>query len=155
LACTVRQPVLGPRYAQRSPSDGRAALGNRFGSCRRPHRIWGATRADRSTQLAILLRPDPDRFNVYDDVRSKLVTAGVPTEEIAFIHDADTDSAKKLLFDVVNGGRVRVLLRSTENTGTGTDVPLRLVVLHHLETPPWRARDIEQRGPDSAPGQHQ
>src|SRR5262249_22926961 len=77
-------------------------------------RIWEATRGERSTQLVFcdLATPDSDRFNVYDDVRSKLVKTGVPTEEIAFIHDAETDTAKKLLFDAVNAGRVRVVLGS-------------------------------------------
>src|SRR6202021_1783996 len=85
-----------------------------------------------------------ERFNVYDDVRSKLVKAGVPAHEIAFIHDAETDTAKKVLFDAVNAGRVRVLLGSTEKMGAGTNVQKKLVALHHLDAP-WRPRDIEQR----------
>jgi hypothetical protein len=109
-------------------------------------RIWEATRDRRSTQLVFcdLSTPDPERFNIYDDVRSKLVKAGVPSEEIAFIHDAETDTAKKLLFDAVNAGRVWVLLGSTEKMGAGTNVQRRLVALHHLDAP-WRPRDIEQR----------
>jgi N12 class adenine-specific DNA methylase len=109
-------------------------------------RIWNATRDTRSTQLVFsdLSTPDPERFNVYDDVRSKLVKAGVPASEIAFIHDAETDTAKKLLFDAVNAGRVRILLGSTEKMGAGTNVQRRLVALHHLDAP-WRPRDIEQR----------
>jgi hypothetical protein len=109
-------------------------------------RIWNATQNERSTQLVFsdLSTPDPERFNVYDDVRSKLVRAGVPTSEIAFIHDAETDTAKKLLFDAVNAGRVRILLGSTEKMGAGTNVQRRLVALHHLDAP-WRPRDIEQR----------
>ena len=67
-----------------------------------------------------------------------------PPREIAFIHDAETDTAKKLLFDAVNAGRVRVLLGSTEKMGAGTNVQRRLVALHHLDAP-WRPRDIEQR----------
>jgi N12 class adenine-specific DNA methylase len=108
--------------------------------------IWQATDAERSTQLVFsdLSMPDPDRFNVYDDIRSKLVKAGIPAGEIAFIHDAETDTAKKLLFDAVNAGRVRVLLGSTEKMGAGTNVQRRLVALHHLDAP-WRPRDIEQR----------
>ncbi len=70
--------------------------------------------------------------------------AGIPAHEIAFIHDAETDPAKKLLFDAVNAGRVRVLLGSTEKMGAGTNVQKRLVALHHLDAP-WRPRDIEQR----------
>ena len=109
-------------------------------------KIWNATQNERSTQLVFsdLSTPDPERFNVYDDVRSKLVKAGVPAHEIAFIHDAETDTAKKLLFDAVNAGRVRVLLGSTEKMGAGTNVQRRLVALHHLDAP-WRPRDIEQR----------
>ena len=109
-------------------------------------KIWKATQGDRSTQLVFsdLSTPDPERFNVYGDVRSKLVKAGVPAHEIAFIHDAETDTAKKALFDAVNAGRVRVLLGSTEKMGAGTNVQRRLVALHHLDAP-WRPRDIEQR----------
>jgi hypothetical protein len=109
-------------------------------------KIWKATEGERSAQLVFsdLSTPDPDRFNVYHDVRSKLIKAGVPAAEIAFIHDAETDTAKKLLFDAVNAGRVRVLLGSTEKMGAGTNVQRRLVALHHLDAP-WRPRDIEQR----------
>ena len=109
-------------------------------------RIWNSTQNERSTQLVFsdLSTPDPERFNVYDDVRSKLIKAGIPAHEIAFIHDAETDPAKKLLFDSVNAGRVRVLLGSTEKMGAGTNVQKRLVALHHLDAP-WRPRDIEQR----------
>ena len=77
-------------------------------------------------------------------IRSKLVAAGVPPKEVAFIHDAETDTAKKLLFDGVNAGTVRILLGSTEKMGAGTNVQRRLVALHHLDAP-WRPRDIEQR----------
>jgi hypothetical protein len=109
-------------------------------------KIWEATQDERSTQLVFsdLSTPDPERFNVYHDVRSKLVRAGIPDREIAFIHDAATDIAKKLLFDAVNSGRVRVLLGSTEKMGAGMNVQRRLVALHHLDAP-WRPRDIEQR----------
>src|SRR4029077_12536376 len=69
---------------------------------------------------------------------------GVPDREIAFIHDAETDTAKKVVFDAVNAGEVRVLLGSTEKMGAGTNVQRRLVALHHLDAP-WRPRDIEQR----------
>ena len=108
--------------------------------------IWQGTKDKRSTQLVFsdLSTPDPERFNVYDEIRSKLVQAGVPAGEIAFIHDAATDAAKKLLFDAVNAGRVRILMGSTEKMGAGTNVQRRLVALHHLDAP-WRPRDIEQR----------
>jgi N12 class adenine-specific DNA methylase len=108
--------------------------------------VWKATQKERCTQLVFsdLSTPDPERFNVYEDVRSKLVRAGVPSAEIAFIHDAETDAAKKLLFDAVIAGRVRILLGSTEKMGSGTNVQRRLIALHHLDAP-WRPRDIEQR----------
>jgi N12 class adenine-specific DNA methylase len=108
--------------------------------------IWERTKADRSTQLVFsdLSTPDPEKFNVYDEIRSKLTRSGVPDREIAFIHDAETDTAKKQLFDSVNAGRVRILLGSTEKMGAGTNVQNRLVALHHLDAP-WRPRDIEQR----------
>ncbi len=109
-------------------------------------KIWNDTRNERSTQLVFsdLSTPDPERFNVYSEIRSKLVSAGIPPREIAFIHDAETDTAKKVLFDGVNAGRVRILLGSTEKMGAGTNVQRRLVALHHLDAP-WRPRDIEQR----------
>jgi len=109
-------------------------------------KIWQATQSERCTQLVFsdLSTPHPQRFNIYDDVRSKLISAGIPAGEIAFIHDAETDTAKKLLFDGVNAGRVRVLIGSTEKMGAGTNVQRRLIALHHLDAP-WRPRDIEQR----------
>jgi hypothetical protein len=112
----------------------------------RIHKIWNDTRNERSTQLVFsdLSTPDPEKFNVYEDVRTKLIKAGVPAREIAFIHDAETDTAKKVLFDSVNSGRTRILLGSTEKMGAGTNVQRRLVALHHLDAP-WRPRDIEQR----------
>jgi len=108
--------------------------------------IWEETRPDRLTQLVFVdfSTPDPVRFNVYHDVRAKLIARGVPETDIAFIHDAKTDAAKKALFDAVNAGRVRILGGSTEKMGAGTNVQQRLIALHHLDAP-WRPRDIEQR----------
>jgi len=110
------------------------------------YRTWDETRDKRSTQLVFcdLSTPNPDRFNVYDEIRDKLIERGVPAKEIAYIHDADTDLQKKALFDSVNAGRIRILLGSTEKMGAGTNVQKRLVALHHLDAP-WRPRDIEQR----------
>jgi len=109
-------------------------------------RVWADTASTRSTQLVFcdLSTPDPDKFNVYDEVRTKLIEVGVPEADIAFIHDADSDAEKKLLFDSVNAGRVRILIGSTEKMGAGTNVQQRLAALHHLDAP-WRPRDIEQR----------
>jgi len=110
------------------------------------HRKWDEGRDKRTTQLVFcdLSTPNPDRFNVYDEIRQKLIDLGIPAKEIAYIHDADTDLQKKTLFDSVNAGRVRILLGSTEKMGAGTNVQKRLKALHHLDAP-WRPRDIEQR----------
>ena len=110
------------------------------------YRTWSDTADTRSTQLVFcdLSTPSPDRFNVYDEVRGRLMQKGVPAKEIAYIHDADTDAQKKTLFDAVNAGRIRILLGSTEKMGAGTNVQKRLIALHHLDAP-WRPRDIEQR----------
>jgi N12 class adenine-specific DNA methylase len=108
--------------------------------------VWEQTRDARSTQLVFcdLSTPNPATFNVYDEVRTKLLESGVPKAEIAFIHDADSDAEKKTLFDDVNAGRIRILIGSTEKMGAGTNVQKRLAALHHLDAP-WRPRDIEQR----------
>ncbi len=84
------------------------------------------TRNERSTQLVFcdLSTPDPARFNVYEEVRSRLIAGGIPKTEIAFIHDADSDLAKMNLFNAVNAGRVRILIGSTEKMGAGTNVHL-------------------------------
>jgi N12 class adenine-specific DNA methylase len=110
------------------------------------HRAWAAGKERRLTQLVFcdLSTPNPDRFNVYDEVRDGLIAKGIPAKEIAYIHDAETDLQKKTLFDAVNAGRVRILLGSTEKMGAGTNVQKRLIALHHLDAP-WRPRDIEQR----------
>jgi len=112
----------------------------------RIRKVWEDTKAARSTQLVFcdLSTPNADRFNVYDELRSKLIAEGVPENEIAFIHDAETDAAKMDLFTAVNAGRVRILIGSTEKMGAGTNVQRRLRALHHLDAP-WRPRDIEQR----------
>jgi N12 class adenine-specific DNA methylase len=110
------------------------------------HSSWAVGKERRLTQLVFcdLSTPNPDRFNVYDEVRDKLIAKGIPAKDIAYIHDAETDNQKKALFDAVNAGRVRILLGSTEKMGAGTNVQKRLVALHHLDAP-WRPRDIEQR----------
>jgi hypothetical protein len=110
------------------------------------HNVWQATGNSRSAWLVFcdLSTPDPSRFNVYDELRSRLIDSGIPQNEIAFVHDADTDGAKTRLFNVVNAGRVRIRIGSTEKMGAGTNVQRRLVPLHHLDAP-WRPRDIEKR----------
>ncbi|NKE69909.1 diguanylate cyclase [Candidatus Manganitrophus noduliformans] len=84
------------------------------------------------------------RGSVYNDIKRKLILQGIPENEIAFIHDADTDAKKEQLFKNVNSGKVRILMGSTEKMGAGTNVQERLVALHHLDAP-WRPRDLEQR----------
>lgn len=84
------------------------------------------------------------RFSVYDDIRNKLVTRGIPAEEIAFIHEANTDVRKAKLFSDMNAGHVRILLGSTSKMGAGMNVQTRLVAAHHLDAP-WRPSDLEQR----------
>ena len=110
------------------------------------YRIWEESKDHRLTQVAFcdISTPAPDRFNVYHEIRARLLERGIPEKEIAFIHDAATDAQKKTLFDSVNAGRIRILLGSTEKMGAGTNVQKKLWVLHHLDAP-WRPRDIEQR----------
>jgi ATP-dependent helicase YprA (DUF1998 family) len=84
------------------------------------------------------------RFSVYEDVKSKLIEKGIPADEIAFIHDANTDLRKAKLFSDVQEGRVRVLMGSTSKMGAGMNVQKRLVAAHHLDAP-WRPSDLEQR----------
>lgn len=90
------------------------------------------------------LLADSSKFSVYDDIKAKLIAAGVPANEIAFIHDYDTPIAKQKLFKAMNAGEVRILLGSTPKLGAGTNVQKKLVALHHLDAP-WRPSDLEQR----------
>ena len=83
-------------------------------------------------------------FNVYDDVREKLVAKGIPREEVAFIHEAGTETKKAELFSKVRSGQVRILLGSTPKLGAGTNIQDRLVALHHLDAP-WKPADLEQQ----------
>ena len=111
------------------------------------HRIWEESKEQRSTQMVFcdLSTPHGDgAFNVYDDLKTKLVAFGVPAEEIAFIHDAKTEAQKAALFSNVRNGNVRILLGSTAKMGAGTNVQKRLIAEHHLDIP-WRPSDIEQR----------
>ena len=103
--------------------------------------------ADRATQMIFCDFSSPTgkgKFNVYDDIKAKLIASGIPEEEIAFIHDAASDDAKEELFEKVRNGDVRVLLGSTPKMGVGTNVQDRLVAMHQLD-PPWKPADIEQR----------
>ena len=108
-------------------------------------KIWEDTKADRLTQILFCDLSTPGKgFSVYDDIKKKLVARGVPENEIAFIHNADTDAKKKALFAKVRSGQVRVLMGSTAKMGAGTNVQDRLIALHDLDAP-WRPGDLEQR----------
>ena len=111
------------------------------------YRIWDETSADRLTQLVFcdFSTPNKDgRFNVYDDIKGKLLAKGVPEGEIAFIHNYNTEAQKKDLFAKVRSGKVRVLFGSTFKMGAGTNVQDRLVAMHDLDCP-WRPADMAQR----------
>ena len=114
---------------------------------RNVYKIWEQTKEQRSTQLVFcdLSTPTKDgSFNVYDDLKKKLMEQGIPEDEIAFIHDADSEAKKKLLFGRVNEGQVRVLIGSTQKMGAGTNVQKKLIALHDLDCP-WRPSDLQQR----------
>lgn len=109
--------------------------------------IYKAGQADRLTQLIFcdLSTPKNDgSFNVYQDIKNKLLVAGVPDVEIAFIHDADTDAKKTALFSKVRSGEVRILMGSTQKMGAGTNVQDRLIAVHHLDVG-WKPADLTQR----------
>ena len=109
--------------------------------------IWQRTSARRSTQMAFCDLSTPKGngdFNIYDDLRDKLIARGIPAEEIAYIHTANTEAQKKELFGKVRSGQVRVLIGSTQKMGAGTNVQKKLAALHHLDCP-WRPSDLQQR----------
>ena len=110
-------------------------------------KVWEKSSADRGTQLIFcdLSTPKADgTFNVYDDVREKLVARGVPREEVAFIHEYNTETKKADLFAKVRAGQVRILMGSTPKLGAGTNIQDRLIALHHLDCP-WKPSDLEQQ----------
>ena len=110
-------------------------------------RIWEQTQEQRSAQLVFcdLSTPKDDgTFSVYNDLKKKFMEAGIPEEEIAFIHDANTEARKKELFSKVRSGQVRILMGSTQKMGAGTNVQDRLIALHDLDCP-WRPSDLAQR----------
>ncbi|ETS97514.1 helicase-related protein [Streptococcus sp. OBRC6] len=109
--------------------------------------IWDKTKDNRSTQLLFsdMSTPKGDgEFNIYDDIREKLVAMGIPKEEIAFIHEANSDKQKDELFAKVRKGEIRILMGSTQKMGAGTNVQNKLIALHDLDVP-WRPADLEQR----------
>ncbi|MCI0744588.1 MAG: hypothetical protein L0Y58_04195, partial [Verrucomicrobia subdivision 3 bacterium] len=110
------------------------------------HRIWQATGKERSTQLVFcdLSTPKDRGFSVYRDMKEKLEGLGVPSGDIAFMQDYDSDASKLALFRDVRAGKIRILFGSTQKMGSGTNVQERLIALHHLDAP-WRPADVEQR----------
>lgn len=110
-------------------------------------KIYEDTKDNHLTQLVFcdLSTPKSDgSFNIYDDIKQKLILKGIKEEEIAFIHEADTEQKKAELFEDMNTGKIRILLGSTARMGAGTNVQKKLIALHHLDCP-WRPSDIEQR----------
>lgn len=109
-------------------------------------RIWRDTEKAKLTQLLFcdFSTPNDDKFNVYDDIKGKLLANGVPEHEIAYIHTADNEEKKKKLFAAVKSGQVRILMGSTAKLGAGTDVQNKLIALHDLDCP-WRPADLIQR----------
>ena len=138
LALDMR--LINPLAADDSEGKVSACAGNVY-------RIWEQTTGQRGTQLVFcdLSTPKGDgSFNVYDDLKQKLMAEGVPEGEIAYIHDANTEARKKELFAKVRAGQVRILMGSTQKMGAGTNVQDRLVALHDLDCP-WRPSDLAQR----------
>ena len=134
------QRLMNPLLPDDPNSKLNACVGNIF-------RIWQDGQAEKLTQLVFCDFSTPKNdgtFNVYDDIKAKLLAAGVPAEEVAFIHNADTEAKKKELFAKVRTGQVRVLLGSTQKMGAGTNVQDKLVAVHHLDVG-WRPSDMTQR----------
>lgn len=134
------QRLINPMLPENPDSKANACVAKTFA-------IWEETAADRLTQVIFcdLSTPKSDgSFNVYDDIREKLVAKGVPREEIAFIHEANTDAKKAALFSKVRSGQVRIIIGSTSKMGAGTNIQDRLIALHHLDVP-WRPSDVEQQ----------
>ena len=130
-----------------SPELPESATGKTAACAANVYEIWERHKATRQAQLVFcdLSTPKADgTYSVYDDIRAKLVGKGVPVDEIAFIHDYNTEARKAELFGRVRSGQVRVLLGSTQKMGAGTNVQTRLVALHDLDCP-WRPSDLQQR----------
>ena len=144
--------ALDPRCFVPTSEDGE---GSKLNACAQNiYEIWEDTKDIKGTQIVFCDLSTPKMrfenytygtdFDAYNDLKHKLVQKGIPEQEIAFIHEANTDEQKQALFDKVNAGAVRVLIGSTEKCGAGTNVQKRLVALHHLDTP-YRPSDMEQR----------
>ena len=138
--CALDQRLLNELLPDAEKSKVNTCVENAF-------QVWNEGKTDRTTQLIFcdLSTPKGDEtFNVYDDVRNKLVARGIPKEEIAFIHEYNTEAKKAELFAKVRAGQVRILMGSTPKLGAGTNVQDRLIALHHLDCP-WKPSDLEQQ----------
>lgn len=138
--CALDQRLLNELLPDAEKSKVNTCVENAF-------QVWDEGKTDRTTQLIFcdLSTPKGDgTFNVYDDVRNKLVARGIPKEEIAFIHEYNTEVKKAELFAKVRAGQVRILMGSTPKLGAGTNVQDRLIALHHLDCP-WKPSDLEQQ----------
>lgn len=138
--CALDQRLLNELLPDAEKSKVNTCVENAF-------QVWDEGKADRTTQLIFcdLSTPKGDgTFNVYDDVRNKLAARGIPKEEIAFIHEYNTETKKADLFAKVRTGQVRILMGSTPKLGAGTNVQDRLIALHHLDCP-WKPSDLEQQ----------
>ena len=138
--CALDQRLLNELLPDAEKSKVNTCVENAF-------QVWDEGKADRTTQLIFcdLSTPKGDgTFNVYDDVRNKLAARGIPKEEIAFIHEYNTETKKADLFAKVRAGQVRILMGSTPKLGAGTNVQDRLIALHHLDCP-WKPSDLEQQ----------
>ena len=138
--CALDQRLLNELLPDAEKSKVNTCVENAF-------QVWDEGKADRTTQLIFcdLSTPKGDgTFNVYDDVRNKLVARGIPKEEIAFIHEYNTETKKADLFAKVRAGQVRILMGSTPKLGAGTNVQDRLIALHHLDCP-WKPSELEQQ----------
>ena len=138
--CALDQRLLNELLPDAEKSKVNTCVENAF-------QVWDEGKTDRTTQLIFcdLSTPKGDgSFNVYDDVREKLVARGIPKEEIAFIHEYNTETKKADLFAKVRAGQVRILMGSTPKLGAGTNVQDRLIALHHLDCP-WKPSDLEQQ----------
>ena len=122
--------------------------GSKVNACvEKTFQLWQDTAADKRTQVIFCDQSTPKSdgsFNVYDDIKAKLISRGVPEKEIAFIHDASTDAQKSMLFSRVRSGQIRIILASTAKMGAGTNIQDKLLALHHLDVP-WRPSDVEQQ----------
>ena len=138
--CALDQRLINDMLPDEKDSKVNRCVDNAFS-------IWEKTMPQKSTQLIFcdLSTPKNDgSFNVYDNVREKLVEKGVPKEQVAFIHEATTETKKEELFAKVRSGQVRILLGSTPKLGAGTNIQDKLIALHHLDCP-WKPADLEQQ----------